>query len=358
MDVKWDSLPDLPHPLLKHPPAVLIDTTLYVGGPPHHKDHAHTIFTYDLKESSGSRGPAPSWDKLPVRCPRRDFGMIAIKGTLVIVGGVDSASSSNKRSNKVTVWDETAKQWREGFYPSLANARASPALILYRHWLIAIGGTADKQPLNTIEKFNLDSTKSNWTPCPPLPEKCVDLSAIVVKETLYVAGTSSTPVTAGSSSGGGGGGGMTGSGGSGGSGGGGGEGVMAGSQVAYSILLPLLVRMKPKDVSAWEQLPNIPNHSASLCCVSRKTLLAFGGVLDITSSLASLSPLVCLEKTEVGFKWERVGSLPCERGFCTCLRVGGDRVVLVGGVSGPAGGQGQQQQGLKRVDVCTFQGRR
>ena len=308
LNVKWDTLPELPCPLSKHPSAILIGRTMYVGGAAQ-KEHANTIFTYEIDASNNA------WGKLPVNTPRRDFGMTAIENTLVIVGGVDS---SQRKSGKLTVWDSSAQQWKDGFYPSLAYPRASPNITLYKNWVLVIGEAAEK-PLNVIEKFDLDASKP-WTPCPALPEKCKDISAVAVKDTLYIAG--SIP------------------------------GASEPTKAMYSILIPLLVRMKPKDLPAWNHLPNIPNPSATLCCVSRKTILAFGGEpnADVMTTLATLSPLFSLEKKDGSFKWERVGSLPCERNFCSCLKVGGDKIVLLGGL--------QRGEGLRRVDICTFQGRR
>lgn len=316
LNLTWDQLPDTPVPLPKHPCAAAINRTIYVGGVSL-KDHAHTVFTYDFDNPD-------SWNKLP-RCPRRDFGMFAIENTLVVVGGVDS---THKKSNKVTVWDPTAtgQQWKEGYYPSLINSRVSPSIVSYDNWLIVIGGTPDK-PSSLIEKLDLESHKA-WSPCPPLPEKCVDISAVVVKSNLYITGSTENGTTSTSESG----------------------------KVVYSTLIPVFTRIKkPKDMTAWKTLPSIPNLSTSLCSISRKSILAFGGEIDSTSSLAKLSPLLSLDlKREEDARWERVGSLPSERSFCTCLRLGGDKVLVLGGT------QHQAQEGLKRVDMCTIriQGRR
>ena len=61
-----------------------------------------------------------------------------------------------------------------------------------------------------------------------------------------------------------------------------------------------------------------------------------------------------LRLQEVGTKWERVGRLPFERttAACTCLRVSGSKVVLLGGT------QSHASEGLKRVDLGTLQGLR
>lgn len=307
LDLSWDQIPDLPTPLPKTPCAVYLNGLIYVGGASV-KDHTHTVFVY-------SPDHPDSWSQL-ARCPRKNFGMVAIDNTLVIVGGADS---SHKKSNKVTVWDPTAHQWKEGFYPSLLQARASPHVTVFKNWMLVIGGTADKT-LNVIEKLDTESHKP-WTQCPPLPDRCTDISSVLIDHTLYVAGTA--------------------------------VGSSETGKVVYSVLLPLLIRIKAKDTSVWEKLPNIPNTTSSLCAVSRKSLLAFGGEPDIMSSLAILSPVLSLKlQQEGGIKWERVGSLPFERNCCTCLCVGGNKVVLVGGT------QPQMPEGLRRVDVGTMQGQR
>ena len=121
-----------------------------------------------------------------------------------------------RKSSKLTVWDSNAQQWKDGFYPSLAYPRASPNITLYKNWVLVIGEAAEK-PLNMIEKFDLDASKP-WTPCPALPEKCKEISAVAVKDTLYIAG--SIP------------------------------GASEPTKAMYSILILLLVRMKPKDLPA------------------------------------------------------------------------------------------------------------
>lgn len=245
------------------------------------------------------------------RCPRKNFGMAAVESTLVIVGGADA---SNKKSNKVAVWDATS-QWKENYYPSLLQARAFPDVAVYKKWLLVIGGMTDKA-LNAIEKFDLESHKPAWSLCVPLPDKCTEISSVVIEHTLYVAGTAA-------------------------------NGASELGKAVYSVLLPLLIRIKAKDTSVWEKLPNIPNPTSSLCSMSRKTLLAFGGEVDPVSSLAMLSPVYSLALQEGGIKWERVGSLPFERNCCTCLRVGMNKVVVLGGT------QLHAQEGLRRVDMGT-----
>lgn len=306
LDMSWEQLPDLPAPLSKHPCAVYLNSLIYVGGALA-KDHAHTVFVFNPEQPE-------SWSQL-TKCPRKNFGMASINNMLVIVGGVDS---THRKSNKVTVWDSTSRQWKEGFYPSLLQARASPHVTVYKNWLLVIAGTADKT-LNIIEKLDVESNRP-WTHCPPLPDRCADISSVVIEHTLHVAGTA--------------------------------IGASEPGKMAYSVLLPLLIRIRPKDNSVWERIPIIPNTTASICSISRKSVLTFGGEVEPMSSLSMLSPIFSLRLQEEGSKWERVGSLPFERNSCACLRVGGNKVVLLGGT------QPQMPEGLKRVDVGTLQGQK
>lgn len=306
LNISWEQLLDLPAPLSKHPCAVYLNGLIYVGGALS-KDHAHTVFVYNPEQPE-------AWSQL-AKCPRKNFGMAAVDNTLVIVGGVDS---TQKKSNKVAVWDSTTQQWKEGYYPSLLQARALPHVAVYKKWLLVIGGIADKT-LNTIEKLDLESSKP-WTYCPPLPDRCADISSVVINHTLYVAGTAC--------------------------------GTNEPGKMAYSVLLPLLIRMKAKDNSVWEHLPNVPNTTAALTSVSRRKILAFGGEVDPKSSLSGLSPVMSLRLQEMGTKWERVCSLPFERNCCTCLHVGGNKVLLLGGT------QSHTSEGVKRVDMGTLQGLR
>ncbi len=75
--------------------------------------------------------------------------------------------------------------------------------------------------------------------------------------------------------------------------------------------------------------------------------------MSVVSSIAKLSPVLSYDLSggrdqEVGVKWERVGSLPCERHHCTCLKVSESTVMVVGG------SQVQSPDGLHRVDIGTF----
>ncbi len=262
--------------------------------------------------------------------------MGVVDNTLVIVGGVEA---SHKKSGKVTVWDATGRQWREGLYPNLAHARANPCVVTYENWLLVVGGTGT----GTVEKLDMDTSKS-WTPCPPIPERCSHISCVAIDHTLYAAVTIVSNASFSSSvslqdqgSGGG------------------------GSNVRglFSVFLPLLVRIKPKDTTVWSKMAAIPTSSSSLCTLTQRSLLAVGGEIDASSSLPQLSPVLSLElRKGAGIKWERVGSLPCERMCCTCLGVGmaeqGSccRVVVLGGTQTGA------QEGLQRVDVGTLKGQR
>ena len=421
LGINWEQLPELPAPLSKHPCAVHLKGRIYVGGATD-KDHAHTIFEYNL-DNTASSGPAPTtsgWTALP-RCPRRDFGMVAIDDVLVIVGGVDS---THKHSSKVTLWDQSVQQWKEGHYPSLLQARANPHVITYKNWLLVIGGVAGSsgKRISSVEKFDIESHKP-WMQCPPLPDRFSDMSAVVVEHTLYVAGscnsvanaknasntkrgsissaatmsvTAATSATSATST--------TGVAGltaalptsptlsvsvsnsnnsSNSSGSGGGSGSNSGNKVLHSVLLPLLVRMRAKDTSVWEQLPSIPNAASTICSVSRKSLLAFGGETDVMSNLTMLSPVYSLrlDRQEGGaflrgggggvfgsqVHWKRVGSLPYERNGCTCLCVSRNKIVLLGGTNPSSSSssatptsssQHQEVGGLRRVDVGVLQGQR
>ena len=316
LDVSWDQLPDLPAPFPKYPCAVFLDGVIYVGGATT-KSHAHTIFTYTI----GSDQEA--WGKLP-RCPRQDFGIGVADHTLIIVGGVEG---SNKRSGKVTAWDATAQQWKEGYYPTLAHTRTNPCVITFENWLLVIGGAG-----GVVEKLDMGSHKS-WTLCSPVPEKCSDLSCVANDHTLYVAGTLANSATASVTS------------------------ESSSGRGLYSVLLPLLVRVKSKDTTVWKKMTAIPTPSSSLCALSQRSLLAVGGEMDISSSLSLLSPVFSLGlRKGASNKWERVGTLPCERICCTCLCIGvggrSSRVVVLGGT------QTQAQEGLKRVDLGTLKGQR
>ncbi len=317
-DLAWDQLPDLPVSFPKHPSAVYLHGYIYIGGGGGvgvtSKDHSYFIYIYNLSNGNGG-----SWSQLP-RCPRRDFGMAAVNDTLVIVGGVDSAQ---RRSAKMTVWDSTAGEWREGLYPNLSKARSVPSIIVHEKWLFAIGGLVADKPVPVVEKLDIEFHKS-WSLCSPLPEECTDISSTIINDTLYVAGSMANSIKP--------------------------------MKCIFSVSVGYLIETKPKDKSSWEQIPAlIPSSSSSTVTsgISQKNLLAIGGEMSILSSMTNLSPVLGYDlrggrDQEVGVKWKRVGSLPCERHHCTCLKVSENTVVVVGG------SQVQSPEGLRRVDIGTF----
>lgn len=238
--------------------------------------------------------------------------MVAVRNTLVTIGGIES---SNKKSTKVTVWDPTVEQWKDNYYPPLLNAQSSPKVILYENWLILIG-------VNTVEKYDIDSKKLIWSLCAPLPEKCTDISCTTVENTLYVAGSITSDSADGT------------------------------ENVVFYALLPVLTRISHKDKTIWKRLPNIPSPCSTILSIHRKSILALGGEVALQSSLSMHGPVFSYNlKKEASTKWERVGSIPYDRKYCTCLKLPGNRIVVLGGQ------QPLNSEGIKRVDVGIFKGR-
>ncbi len=241
--------------------------------------------------------------------------MAVVRDMLIIIGGIDS---SNKKSKKIGLWDETVQKWKDNFYPSLQTARSSPVVIVHDNkWVVVVGGYNTDKPTNAIEKLDVDSHKA-WSICAPLPEKCFNLSYAIVRSELFIAGT----IWGGEES----------------------------SKVVYTT--PLVYLIHVKNETKWKSIPNIPNASSSIVSLphEEEVLLAVGGEVSLVSTLAKRSPILsCVPKKDSGnIKWESVGSLPCERSCCFCLPLPGQQMVVLGGT------QLTNQEGVRRVDIGSF----
>ena len=84
------------------------------------------------------------------------FSMAIVNNQLVLVGGVDV--QTNKKTNKLGVWNEHSKRWTY-LLPQMTTACRSPSIATHNNrWLVVIRGYGDGFVLTRVEI--LDTTES------------------------------------------------------------------------------------------------------------------------------------------------------------------------------------------------------
>lgn len=140
----------------KAPQGVLFKGELYIGGG----------YVTESKMASIIQRYEPVfqlWDQLP-SCPLKLFGMASFDEHLVIIGGKEAGTSSNK----IYSLSEDRQNWNT-YIPPMTFARVSPVVIGYDQFLIVAGG--DKGSLDyNMEVY--DTVSKRWNSAPPLPTKC------------------------------------------------------------------------------------------------------------------------------------------------------------------------------------------
>ena len=122
------------------------------------------------------------WAELPPP-PVDDFTIAALRGQLLVVGGVDK--STEKITSTLFNFNRRSQKWVQ-LYPSMPTALASPGVIGYQDHLIVVSGCNSE--LNRIPNVNiLDTTCNKWLVAEPLPTAdCY--STLLIEDTLYVVG--------------------------------------------------------------------------------------------------------------------------------------------------------------------------
>lgn len=114
--------------------------------------------------------------------------MTAIKKQLVVVGGIQF--STGKKTGQVVALSMKDDQSTLAF-PQLKLPRSSPGVITFGDWLIVIAGQGLQQMgLDSVVRLKCsaqnDVSEQSWSSCPPLPMKCMELSAAIFDNMLYV----------------------------------------------------------------------------------------------------------------------------------------------------------------------------
>ena len=130
--------------------AVIIGHRVYVGGGVSEDvGWAHIIHVYDM--STGK------WEELPP-APQYCFELVFLNGSLVLLGGVESATG--KTTGMVSVWQINEAQWTQAI-PPMKVSRWRPGVLVLRNSLYVCGGTSEYKGriLNSCEVLDLSTNQ-------------------------------------------------------------------------------------------------------------------------------------------------------------------------------------------------------
>ena len=136
---------DLPVPLYEAYAAVQ-QHKVYVTGVSSIENAIHQVYVYDTSTDQ--------WTQMP---PSGHYFGIPhiIGGKLAIIGG--RLSTTKKRTNKVSTFDESSQIWRS-FYPDLLSVRSKPGVVSHLEYVIVAGG--DKGDDVTVTQNDIEVL--NW----------------------------------------------------------------------------------------------------------------------------------------------------------------------------------------------------
>ena len=265
--------------------SVVVEGIVYVGGgyAGHGSDNNYIVMTYDI--STGK------WATLP---PYRvwGFAITAINNQLVLVGGREH---DDGRSKVVGVWDAGNQQWTQP-YPEMHTARSSCSAVVYRDWLVVVGGVSiDSVDVSSVEVMNTNSKQ--WYAGPPTPEPWSLMRTAVVGDMCYFMG-----------------------------------GVISMDPtykvytVSLSALTSGLTSKEPrKESPMWSKVSGL------------HVQLAYSTPLSISGSLLvvggkdrKVETAIYLYKPDTG-KWVKVGDLPTPRRDCICAKITDKEILVAAG---------------------------
>ena len=262
---------------------VAIRGSLYVGGG-YNRGKGQTVMVYSLSTES--------WRTLSPYVSQW-FGMAAVNGQLVLVGGRNL--STDAATNVLGVWDEGSQTWTHSL-PGMPTPRDSTSVSSYGNWLVVAGGSDETSSyVNKVEL--LDTLSRQWYESSPLPYECSAMCSTVCGNMWYLS-----------------------------------RGYLSlGSQPnkhVFSICLDELVSkvsagpVLSSTSSPWQILPDTPTiHS---------TVVTFGGGLLAIGGWDS-SDIHAYQSSSK--KWVKFGDLPKSQSQCACIVLPNEEIFIAGGIS-------------------------
>ena len=227
------------------------------------------------------------------------FSMAVLNNQLVLVGGQDL--QTNKRTNKLGVWNEESKTWTHQL-PPMTTACCSPSVATHNNrWLVVIGGTGDGgTTLSRVEILDTESEK--WYHAAPLPQPCSCSSLVTIDNTCYLVGGYTTRARA--------------------------------SKKVFGVNLDCLIReavsqpasaSAPPTPSPWQTLPDTPMEFSTALAINGALLTIGGCAYPVSKAIYHYQPS--------GRSWIKVGELPIDLFHCGCTVLPSGEVFVAGGGS-------------------------
>jgi len=161
--IEWTQLAELPVPLY-NAHAVVHHHKIYITGVSPVETAEHEMHVYDIDTDQ--------WDYLPQSGQYRSVPHI-IGGKLAIIGG--RLSTTKKRTNKVSTYDEGSQMWTS-YYPNMLSNRSKPGVVSHAKHVIVAGGVRsaaedDDSPVvqDDIEILNWEENSHWWKVSTKLP---------------------------------------------------------------------------------------------------------------------------------------------------------------------------------------------
>ena len=288
LKLSWRRGPDMPFGMRGYVQSVVVEGTMYVGGgnAGDGSGNNYIVMTYDI--STGKWATLP-----PYRA--RHFAMTAINNQLVLVGGVEP---DNNRIKVLGVWDANKKQWTLP-YPEMPTGRSSCSAVVYKEWLVVVGGCSSTHVLlSSVEVMNTNTKK--WYTGPPTPTPLSFMRTAVVGDMCYFmcgiffVGSTDKVYT-----------------------------------VSLSALTSGLTSKEPRKNKSpkWSEVSSLLLADSTPLSISG-TLLAVGGRKEFNSTTA-----IHLYQPDT-WKWVKVGDLPTSRQDCICATITNKEILVAGGHDG------------------------
>ena len=225
------------------------------------------------------------WEELPP-CPYYDSGLVIINGQLTAVGGYDGPE---RRTNKLFTLRQS--QWIEE-YPPMNTARSSSTVVSSSdgEYIIVIGGDGELRT-TTVELFQVSSRR--WHQLKDLPQRLSRPSATICGNQLHVIGGDR-------------------------------NGYSCSLQALLSSDRPITSQSIPHLIS-WTSLPPLP--------VEVSTAATLSGQLVIIGGWRNRSPVKTIHQLFDG-QWVEIGSMSCDKRFCSVVSPSPDKMMIVGGEGG------------------------
>ena len=268
------------------------DTDLYVaGGDSPVREVKHHTYHYSLHNDK--------WNQLPPS--GHYYGIPHIIGSmLVIIGG--RLSSTKKRTNKVTTFDEATQTWIS-YYPDMLMVRNRPGVVSHLKYVIVAGGGKgndnpiiqdDMEILNWAE--NCHWRKLNIT----LPEPMSTFTPSIADDHLFIVGYT--------------------------------DGSLSRSNDAYKIplveVVPSIDQLNISDhgVAKWNKMTPTNHWFTALVPSSLPPLVVGGWEKGSTATTANINTYEYPQQL-----WEKVGTITFPRSLVAVASISDCAIILIGG---------------------------